>query len=401
MTVNKTLLTEIFRAFHIQRWNDRLRPMELVEMDKHAHKMIIAYCLGKYEESRGLKVDWGKIVKNGVFELLRRIVISDIKSPIFTKIKRNKPVFEKLNRYVLGEIAPKLNSEAVRNEFEEFLFCDCAAADVNDHILEASRIFASFWEFRIIRQTNPSSYQNMKIETELLNEINSYAFLEGVKKLSFKHTISNFVDLCGNLRFQFRWAQTPRVPKTSVLGHSLYVACLSYLFTLDLPNCPKRVYNNFFGGLFHDLPEAATRDIISPVKNSSEQFENLIKEIELEMAELEIYPLIEEDWIDEIKYFTQDEFVEKARDKDKTINPTPEQSLKSYNEDRFSPYDGELVRAADHLSAFVEAWSSCASGVRSDELAAAARKIKSLYSRKDFATLRFSELYNEFDMKNI
>ncbi|MGZ7169402.1 MAG: HD domain-containing protein [Halobacteriota archaeon] len=30
--------------------------------------------------------------------------------------------------------------------------------------------------------------------------------------------------------------------------------------------CYRRRFHNFFGGLFHDLPEALTRDIISPVK---------------------------------------------------------------------------------------------------------------------------------------
>ena len=62
MTVNSALANELFRAFHIQRWNDRLRPMDLYEMDKHAHKMIIAYCLGKYEEARGEVIDWTKII---------------------------------------------------------------------------------------------------------------------------------------------------------------------------------------------------------------------------------------------------------------------------------------------------------------------------------------------------
>ena len=59
-----------------------------------------------------------------------------------------------------------------------------------------------------------------------------------------------------------------RIPETSVAGHMLIVALLTYLLSLQMNPCQKRKYNNFFAGLFHDMPEVLTRDIISPVKNS-------------------------------------------------------------------------------------------------------------------------------------
>jgi putative hydrolase of HD superfamily len=36
---------KLFEGFSIKRWNDQISPVELVEMDKNAHKMAIAYCL--------------------------------------------------------------------------------------------------------------------------------------------------------------------------------------------------------------------------------------------------------------------------------------------------------------------------------------------------------------------
>jgi putative hydrolases of HD superfamily len=80
----------------------------------------------------------------------------------------------------------------------------------------------------------------------------------------------NFIDMVGQLRFQKRWAHSPRVPETSVLGHMLIVAILSYLISLERRACPQRASNNYFAGLFHDLPEVLTRDIISPIKRSVE-----------------------------------------------------------------------------------------------------------------------------------
>lgn len=397
MIVNFSLVNEIFRAFHIQRWNDRIRPMELIEMDKHAHKMIIAYALGKYEEARNKEVDWAYIIRNGVYEMLRRIIISDIKSPIYREIKKNQKVFAKLNEYIFQELEPKIADDTIRKEIEDFLFVVNNERTINDDILDAAHIYSSYWEFQIVKHANPINYQNIKIETELLDDINGFKYLDGIKKLTARHTISNFIDMVGQMRFQIRWAQTPRVPHTSVLGHCMLVAVISYFFTRDLPNCPKRIYNNFFGGLFHDLPEAATRDIISPVKRSSKEFDELIANLEQELSDKEIFPHVEESWIKELKYFTHDEFTNKAiiKNKVKTKLSIDEVTL-AYNEDKYMPYDGELVRAADHLSAFLEAWNSCSNGVKSEELSQAAQKIYEMYKHKSIGNLPLKNLYSSF-----
>ena len=51
--MEKDFAIKIFEGFSIQRWNDLVRPFDLVEMDKAAEKMIIAYIIGKYEEKKG------------------------------------------------------------------------------------------------------------------------------------------------------------------------------------------------------------------------------------------------------------------------------------------------------------------------------------------------------------
>ena len=70
------------------------------------------------------------------------------------------------------------------------------------------------------------------------------------------------------------------MPETFVMGHMLVVAILSYFMSLELDNpCRKRLENNFFSGLFHDLPEVLTRDIVSPVKNSVKGLDSIISQI--------------------------------------------------------------------------------------------------------------------------
>ena len=55
---------------------------------------------------------------------------------------------------------------------------------------------------------------------------------------------------------------------------------LSYLCSLEMQACPKRLINNYYASLFHDLPEVLTRDIVSPVKSSVAGLEEIIKDYE-------------------------------------------------------------------------------------------------------------------------
>ena len=55
--ISQKLALKIFEGFSIQRWTDLVRPFDMVEMDKAAEKMVLAYIIGKFEEERGEAVD--------------------------------------------------------------------------------------------------------------------------------------------------------------------------------------------------------------------------------------------------------------------------------------------------------------------------------------------------------
>ncbi len=400
MSVTISLLNELFRGFHIQRWNERIRPMELIEMDKHAHKMFIAYSLAKYEEDSGNQINWELLIKDSIFELFRRIVISDIKSPIYAKIKEQKEVFTKLNAFVFNVLEPKFKDLSMQKDLKDFLLNPSDRECLTLRIADAAHIYSSYWEFLIIKNSNPFGYENTKIETELLDKINNYRDLDGLNRLVNKHTIANFIDKCGQLRFQFRWAQVPRLTKTSVLGHSMMVAVLSYLFVRENGGCNKRLFNAFFGGLFHDMPEIVTRDIISPVKRSSSELDLLIKDLETELTNKEILPLLDNKWHEEVRGFISDEFNNKiVNENGKIITDISTDYInEKYNSDEYNPYDGKLIRAADHLSAFLEAWTSMEAGLKNEELRTAATNLKALYSEKKRKLGKTSlvEIYDSF-----
>jgi putative hydrolase of HD superfamily len=394
--IRKALLLKIFDAAYMQRWNDKIRPIELIELDKQAHKMVIAYFLGKFEEDKQ-GFNWMDIIEGGIFELLQRIVITDLKPPIFYKIKEDADKYKQLNEWVYKELEFIL-SPLGRDFCERFCSYFLRSDDtLNKRILSAAHFYATKWEFNIIERANPDGYEIDTIRKSLQEKQERYYDLKGVDQLTKHSKYKNFIDLCGQLRFQSRWAHLHRIPKTSVLGHSLFVAILSYLFSLEIKACEKRCVNNYFTGLFHDLPEVLTRDIISPVKRSVEGLSDLIKGYEKEQMEKEVYGLIPEEWHPEIKMFTEDEFDsvvtvggKKEKFSSKAINET-------YNDDRFNPKDGELVKAADSLAGFIEASVAIRNGSASPDLQDAKLSVKKQYEKVNIANINFGEIYADFD----
>jgi putative hydrolase of HD superfamily len=181
------------------------------------------------------------------------------------------------------------------------------------------------------------------------------------------------------------------------MGHSLFVAILSYLFSLEVNACPKRAENNYFTGLFHDLPEVLTRDIISPVKRSIEGLSALIKEYEKEQMEREVYSLVPKAWHADLKRFTEDEFENLVEIDSMPAKVSGDEINDCYNSDQFNPRDGELVKAADSLAAFIEASVAIRNGSPSQGLVEAKLSIRSKFEKSTIAGINFGEIYADFE----
>jgi putative hydrolase of HD superfamily len=393
--IRKALALRIYDAANMLRWNDKICPVELRELDKQAHKMVIAYILGHFENSRGFS--WREVIEGGIFEFLHRLVLTDLKPQIFYRIKEDRTKFDQLNRWVVDQLEPVLFplGSAFRKRFRDY-FRD-RKQDINRRILSASHFYATKWEFDIIERANPNGYEIAEIKRNLQSEQEKYYDLKGIQQLALYSNLRNFIDLCGQLRFQTRWAHIHRVPKTSVLGHMLVVALLSYLFSLEIRACPRRCYNNFFSGLFHDLPEVLTRDIISPVKRSIKGLTHLIKRYEKERMDEEVYQLIPGEWHSEMRMFTENEFKSVVTLDGKLQRRRSDEITRYFNEDSYNPRDGEIIEATDHLAAFLEVYLALKNGVMNQELLDAKNAIGRRYQGKVIAGISFGETYAEFD----
>ncbi|QKF58769.1 HD domain-containing protein [Aliarcobacter lanthieri] len=365
--INPKIIDYIFSSASIQRWNDYPRMVELVELDKQAHKFVIAYFIAKLEDG----INFTHLIEAGIFEFLRRVVVTDIRPDVFRKALQKKS--KEINSWVIEKLRFSLQDIDNGNflqKFEEFLN-DPSMYKKERFILKAASYLSTKWEFSIVYQTSQFLNDIEEVKKNVEAELEDYYELIGVRKIALNKKLSKIVDLSGRLRFQKRWAQTPRIPETSVLGHMLTVAIFSYFYSLKVQACDKRLQNNFFTALFHDLPEALTRDIISPVKYSVDELSNIIAEYEVEKIEDDILPNIPESMQEEFSYILgiyngiKEEFANKVQIDGKIQEV---EDISKYNLDKYEAIDGKALKQCDKLSAFVEASLSISHGIKSKEL---------------------------------
>lgn len=392
--ISKSFFDLLHQGASIQRWNDHLRPHKgFTEMDKQAHKMFYVYILQKYEEEHA--IDRRLLIEGCIFEYLHRIFLTDIKPPVFHKLMDEKG--DQINHWVLDELRDVCQGlpEGFYQRFEQYLL-DKEYGAYEKKLIGAAHYLATAWEFDIVYSLSHSLYGVTEVKSQIEAEIAQYFDLAGVKRYYGDYNTKNFLNLVGQLRVQERWTRCYRVPETSVIGHMLIVAILSYLFSLELGACDQRCYNNFFGGLFHDLPEVLTRDIVSPVKRSVEGLEDIIKDIEHRAIEGKIFPLLPQEWHREIQYYVCDEFDCKIQQGQQVKKVTAEELHEKYNQDSFCPIDGELIRGCDHLSAFLEVYLSKRHGVFSMPLQEGWSKLFVQYKDRKIEGIDFGAYFRMF-----
>ncbi|MDR2161414.1 MAG: HD domain-containing protein [Desulfovibrio sp.] len=427
VSIRKGILQFVFSGAYMKRWNDKLRPVELIEIDKQAHKMIVAWMLCRLS-GRSLPCEdrlalEEAVVEGGIFDYLFRLVITDIKPPVLYRIKDNPEHYRQLADWAKAEAEPH-----VRPLGDGFWERFCGAVDqpkprgTAAEILAAAHQYASAWEFRILAGLNTAfDDETREIGRSFVREISSCRHLPGVEDLLLAlgrdlgpeqyssgtdlPVLAKIANLCGQLRFQKRWSQTPRIPETSVMGHMFIVACYAYFFSLALGACRARRVNNFFLGLFHDLPELLTRDIISPVKKSSERLAGLIRSYERdELSRRILCPLREHghsDIVDRLSYYLGleggSEFANCIRENGLCREISFADLHAGHNEDRFDPKDGEAVKICDILAAYIEAYTAMRNGITSDHIQQAFWRMREQNARRVLGPLHIGPLFTDFD----
>lgn len=399
----------------MRRWNDKLRPVELFELDKQAHKMIVAFLLWQQnahflpeEERRKTGLE---IIEGGLFDYFYRLIITDIKPPVFYRIRENRKHYAELTAWVFRELEPRLRplDEDFWLRFVNYHTCSSETENgISGRILSAAHMYASRWEFNLIAPLNSFDEEIKDIGPSFDKRLLALKDVEGVNELlgAPATALARMANLCGQLRFQIRWAQTPRVPATSVLGHMFIVAAYSYLFSLYLGACGQRRINDFYCGLFHDLAELLTRDIITPVKRSTAQLPAIIHQYEDEELHSKILDPLEQEGYSHIRerlgYYlgldSESEFSDTCRSRGSLLKLDGFASLhEHYNENDCDPKDGQLIKVCDTLAAFIEAYSSIHNGLGAPQLYEAMARMRRESSGIRLGSFNMATLLADFD----
>ncbi|MCR4742159.1 MAG: HD domain-containing protein [Treponema sp.] len=374
--MEKEFALKIFEGFSIQRWNDMIRPFDFVEMDKAGEKMFLAYIIGKHEEKKGKKINWTWMIYASLFDLLNKIALCDIKAPVQKMLREEFPEeFLRLNEWILNQYKQLIKDKDLFSKFTIYIGQKSGSFKLPEDLKDTLHVYNAAHKYSTIRELEMLIPVNEKervdyIKSELQTDIQPYLDLECLQKLMTHQKEFYFLLKIEQLRFQTRWNQTPRVPGTSVLGHCFYVAIMTLLLGRESNSkmCAERVINNYFSALFHDLPESVTRDIISPVKQATDDLPGIVKKIEEEIVSKELIPLMDQCYLDEILYYTNEEFANRINLDGKCQIVSWEDLNEKYNSKEFNPVDGKLVRICDHFSALMEADISIKHGITSSHL---------------------------------
>ena len=398
--MNKALLDKLFEGFSILRWNDMPRSMPLVELDKHAHKMMYAWLVGALLEARGARIAWPRVIEGGVFELFKRLVCSDIQAPIFRAIERRLgPELRAFHAWIheqLRALLPEDLEPAMRTYLldEDAFFEGCARERL---VLEAAHRWSSLWELEnLIAPVHPRPAEVHRIRENLRAHIRARLVELGLPAEELLDAagvhagLAPVMDRLGFLRTQIRWAHTPRLPATSVLGHSMFVATTLFFLVrasnrhLELADetAAARLANTFFRGLFHDIGESLTRDIIRPVKRAIERRIPVIAELEAELLrDLVLEPLkrVHPHPEARLRLWITDEFTDRIGGE----AASPEAFVEGLRAGAPEPVDGWLVKAADDLAAFLEARKAILYGMQAPVLVEAAVLTRARYGDEE------------------
>ncbi len=413
MLQNQTL-KRLFEGYFILRWNDKIHPIPLVEMDRHGHRMMVAFLMGQMEEREKRRLDWIHLVAGGTFHLLRKIVFSDLKPAVSARLYKNNPgVLLRMNRHVLEQVAPWVDPQTARL-LHLYLHQDPEVSypsSVRKHtfrLLRSASKFVTLREFELLKKVNPDTEEMHRIEREIHAELHRYADIPALHAFLLSRPMARFNHVLEKLRYQRRWSQTYKMPPTSVMGHSVYVATLTWFFLnhifhargilYDMDRPPAVVTATYFAALFHDLAEAVTRDIVRPVKEwfvrvirehrgvealgqEDQESYDAIKAIEADLLQEALSLLAEEGYPDLrklLEYFSLEEFANKRLTPAGDIEVGVEDAVLLASPPEVWPVWGRLVELADNLAAFVEAQQSIELGIQPESLVRAKESIREM-----------------------
>lgn len=320
---------------NLHRWTSYTDKGRYNELAKQSLNCLIAYLLAvEYEQNNpGKKIRLERIAKLAISRAFQKVGLADVAPSTYAKIVEEKlgkelssfyKSVEKMvisNSFLCDDYNKLLEKASDAKKIQDIPEIDEAMSNLKEvanpwkkskaEILEMKKEFEDFLD-----EANDSIEEKIyqiasKIAT-LLEVLDLKEYMEKVEKEQYTNkvaelhaiidsskitkvsnwTTGNMFELLkkiSSLRNQNRWAVRSYRVNCSVLGHLFDTAIFAFYMALYNGESQEEAAKKFFIGIWHDIPEAWTKDIPSPTKDAFKGFREASEEVELEYVKKEIY----------------------------------------------------------------------------------------------------------------
>lgn len=252
-----------FRLCCLCRWSSVSAEGKYNELTKQALNCISAYLLASVLEEDGYTIRWELFPKIAIYRAFEKAYVNfDVPDQMIDEICKCGAIDPQEVRKIPKEII----TQKCWKEFAEFI-CE-GKGSLEEEIYKVATKLATHVELEEIKKSIPRDAYIMN-----LKQIKSFGRQHckrcSTKKFSRRGSIYfKTIRKVSNLRNQVRWAGHAYSVECSVLGHLFDTAVIAYLMSLEEnPEDEQLATTRFFMGIFHDVAEAWTKDIPSPIKD--------------------------------------------------------------------------------------------------------------------------------------
>jgi len=289
------------RWLTIKRWSNFPRIEDITPLDNTWFVMHIALFLAYIEEKAWKSVDKEYIIKRVLFDLFKSLVLADINSGTRDYINSvDADIMLKMEKKVQEYLFSFEWNSFIKEDMEKVL----SAKDkkLEDSIILAAKKYAWYNECLVNSRVFLYTYdvamdQIMAYLDE--NKTKLYSLWELMKNDDYKKYLWHI----RRLSHCKRWSWKNRDYEVSVMSHLVIVTFISYaLWNIEnLENWKDyNILTLMMKSLYHDIPEAITWDIITPIKESVDDFRDVLEKVEALMLNDYFFIHIPKDYKDSI-----------------------------------------------------------------------------------------------------
>lgn len=289
----KLMLT---RWLSINRWNNFPRIENVSLLDNLWNAIHIWLFLAYLEEKNWNKVDREFLLKRYIFSSFKTLILSDINS--WTReaiLEIDKEIFLNLENKALKFLLSLSGPESIKEDIKNILEDNSKILELN--ILKASKKYAWYIECKINQKVYDEMYDVPMMEIK--KSLKKYEeILPSFKELMNNKDYQRYISHLRRLSHSMRWNQQSRIFPISVMSHLVIITFLSYvIWKMENDKWANLdILELMLKGVYHDIPEAITWDVIAPTKRAVLWFAQALEKVEIKMMDEYLFSCVDNDY---------------------------------------------------------------------------------------------------------